>query len=211
MTQTIRPGVVSFALGFGHWATGADDITIDGVTTPLPRPFLVLATQNPIELEGTFPLPEAQLDRFLLRVGMGYPDAKDEDAIVLRFEAENPYETLQPVITAAELVTLSAKLPSILCEPAVRDYVVRVARATRDHQSVELGASPRATLALFRASRALAAIRGRDYVLPDDVQHLAPAVLGHRIMLSAQSRLRGRDTEALVREILDQLPVPVKD
>jgi MoxR-like ATPase len=186
-------------------------LTIDGVTTPLPRPFLVLATQNPIELEGTFPLPEAQLDRFLLRVGMGYPDAKDEDAIILRFEAENPFDTLQPVVTAAELVTLSAKLPSILCEPAVRDYVVRVARATRDHQSVELGASPRATLALFRASRALAAIRGRDYVLPDDVQHLAPAVLGHRIMLSAQSRLRGRDTEALVREILDQLPVPVKD
>jgi MoxR-like ATPase len=186
-------------------------LTIDGVTMPLPRPFLVLATQNPIELEGTFPLPEAQLDRFLLRVRMGYPDAKEEDEILLRFEAENPLDTLQPVVQAVELVKLSAQLPSVHCEPAIRDYIIRIVRATRDHQSVELGASPRATLALFRASRALAAVRGRGFVLPDDVQHLAPAVLGHRIMLAAQSRLRGRNTDALVREILDQIPVPVKD
>jgi MoxR-like ATPase len=186
-------------------------LTIDGVTMLLPRPFLVLATQNPIELEGTFPLPEAQLDRFLLRVRMGYPDAKEEDEILLRFEAENPLDTLQPVVQAAELTRLSAQLPSVHCEPAVRDYIIRIARATRDHQAVELGVSPRASLALFRASRALAAVRGRGFVLPDDVQHLAPAVLGHRIMLAAQSRLRGRNTEALVREILDQTPVPVKD
>ncbi|MBI5288515.1 MAG: MoxR family ATPase [Chloroflexi bacterium] len=186
-------------------------LTIDGVTTPLPRPFLVLATQNPIELEGTFPLPEAQLDRFLLRVRMGYPDAAEEDTILLRFEAENPLDSLQPVVQAEELVRLAALLPSVHCEPAVRDYIIRIARATRDHQSTELGASPRATLALFRASRALAAVRGRDFVLPDDVQHLAPSVLGHRIMLGAQSRLRGRDAESLVREVLDQVPVPVKD
>jgi len=186
-------------------------LTIDGVTTALPRPFLVLATQNPIELEGTFPLPEAQLDRFLLRVRMGYPDVSEEDTILLRFEAENPLDSLQPVVQAEELVRLAALLPSVHCEPAVRDYIIRIARATRDHQSTELGASPRATLALFRASRALAAVRGRDFVLPDDVQHLAPSVLGHRIMLGAQSRLRGRDAESLVREVLDQVPVPVKD
>jgi MoxR-like ATPase len=185
-------------------------LTIDGVTKSLPRPFLVLATQNPIELEGTFPLPEAQLDRFLLRVRMGYPDAAEEDAILLRFEAENPLDALQPVIEAPELTRLSALLPSVRCDASVRDYIVRLTRATRAHASVELGASPRATLALFRASRALAAIRGRDYVLPDDVKHLAPAVLGHRIMLSSQSRLRGRDAETLVRDLLDELPVPVE-
>ncbi len=186
-------------------------ISIDGVTKPLPRPFLVLATQNPIELEGTFPLPEAQLDRFLLRVRMGYPDAAEEDTILLRFEAENPLDTLQPVVQAAELSRLSALLPSVHCESAVRDYIVRIIRATRDHASVELGASPRASLALFRASRALAATRGRDFVLPDDVKALATPVLAHRIMLTGQSRLRGRSAEPLVREILETEPVPVKD
>ena len=186
-------------------------LTIDGVTTPLPRPFLVLATQNPIELEGTFPLPEAQLDRFLLRVSMGYPDAKEEDEILLRFEADNPLESLQPVVSAADLARLSASLPSVRVEPSVRDYVVRVVRATRGHQSVELGASPRSTLALFRAARALAAIKGREFVIPDDVKQLAPAVLSHRLILSAQSRLRGRDTKGLVSELLEQIPVPISD
>jgi MoxR-like ATPase len=185
-------------------------LTIDGVTMHLPQPFLVLATQNPIELEGTFPLPEAQLDRFLLRVRMGYPDAAGEDAILLRFEAENPLDTLQPAIDAAELVRLAKQLPLVLCDASVRDYIVRLSRATRAHAAVELGASPRATLALFRATRALAAVRGRDYVLPDDVKQLAPAVFGHRIMLSSQSRLRGRDAESLVRDLLDELPVPVE-
>jgi MoxR-like ATPase len=186
-------------------------LTIDGVTMPLPRPFLVLATENPIELEGTFPLPEAQLDRFLLRVRMGYPDAEEEDAILLRFEAENPLNTLEPVVDASELVRLAALLPSVRCDASVRDYIVRVVHATRAHAAVELGASPRATLALFRAARALAAVRGRDYVLPDDVKHLGSAILGHRIMLSAQSQLRGRDAESLVHELLDELPVPVEE
>jgi MoxR-like ATPase len=185
-------------------------LTIDGVTTRLPAPFLVLATQNPIELEGTFPLPEAQLDRFLLRVRMGYPDAAEEDAILLRFESENPLDALQPVIEAADLVRMGALTPSVHCEPSVRDYIVSITQATRAHAAVELGASPRATLALFRASRALAAVRGRDYVMPDDVKQLAPAVLGHRLMLSAQSRLRGRDAEGLVRELLEEIPVPVE-
>jgi MoxR-like ATPase len=124
--------------------------------------------------------------------------------------AENPLDALEPVIEAAELTRLAALLPSVHCDASVRDYIVRLAQATRAHASVELGASPRATLALFRASRALAAVRGRDYVLPDDVKQLAPAVLGHRIMLSSQSRLRGRDAESLVRDLLDELPVPVE-
>jgi MoxR-like ATPase len=185
-------------------------ITVDGVTMMLPAPFIVLATQNPIELEGTFPLPEAQLDRFLLRLRMGYPNEREEDAILLRFEAENPLDTLAPVIDAAGLTRMSAALPSVRCEPSVRAYITKVARATREHSAVELGASPRATLALFRASRALAALRGRDYIMPDDVKHLAVPVLSHRIMLSSQSRLRGRDAESLVRELLEEIPVPVE-
>ena len=185
-------------------------ITVDGATMPLPAPFAVLATQNPIELEGTFPLPEAQLDRFLLRLRMGYPDEREEDAILQRFAADNPLDALAPVIDAADLARMAAALPAVRCEASVRGYITRITRATRDHTAVELGASPRATLALFRAARALAAIRGRDYLLPDDVKQVAVPVLSHRIMLSSQSRLRGRDAESLVREVLDEQPVPVE-
>jgi MoxR-like ATPase len=185
-------------------------VTVDGATMPLPSPFIVLATQNPIELEGTFPLPEAQLDRFLLRIRMGYPDEREEDAILQRFEAENPLDALASVVDATELTRMSSALPSVRCEASVRGYVTRLARATREHSAVELGASPRATLALFRASRAFAAIRGRDYVLPDDVKHLAVPVLSHRITLSSQSRLRGRDAESLVGEVLEDTAVPVE-
>ena len=185
-------------------------LTVDGVTQALPSPFLVLATQNPIELEGTFPLPEAQLDRFFLRTRLGYPDAAEEDRIILRFEAENPLTSLEPVVDAAELVRLGTMLPAVHCEASVRDYIVRLTQATRAHDAVELGASPRASLALFRAARALAAVRGRDYVMPDDVKALAAPVLAHRITLGSQSRLRGRDAEGLVRELLDELPVPVE-
>ena len=191
-------------------AMDEQQITVDGVTQPLPAPFIVLATQNPVELEGTFPLPEAQLDRFLLRLRMGYPDAREEDAILQRFEAENPLDSLQAVVDAADLSRMASALPVVRCEASVRGYVASVARATREHSAVELGASPRATLALFRAARAFAAIHGRDYVMPDDVKRLAVSVLSHRITLSSQSRLRGRDSESLVREILDELPVPVE-
>ena len=185
-------------------------VTVDGETIALPAPFVVLATQNPIELEGTFPLPEAQLDRFLLRLRMGYPDEREEDAILLRFESESPLDGLQPVVESSELARMSAALPCVRCEVSVRGYITRIARATREHSAVELGASPRATLALFRASRAYAAIRGRDYILPDDVKLLAVPVLAHRLTLSSQSRLRGRDAESLVRELLDEIPVPVE-
>jgi MoxR-like ATPase len=185
-------------------------LTVDGVTSSLPRPFIVLATQNPIELEGTFPLPEAQLDRFLLRLRMGYPAEDEEDLILQRFEAANPLDTLAPVADAGDVAALAAALPLVHCEASVRGYISRIVRATREHPAAELGASPRASLALFRAARARAAIRSRDYVIPDDVQALAIPVLAHRITLSSQSRLRGRDAESLVQEVLDESPVPVE-
>ena len=186
-------------------------VTIDGETRQLPEPFLVLATQNPIELEGTFPLPEAQLDRFLLRLKVGYPTEVGEALMLRRFEGGSPLDKLQPVIAAAELVALSATLPSVHVEDAVVEYVVRLCRATREHVAFDLGASPRAALALFRASRALAAMAGRDYVRPDDVKRLAQPVLAHRLVLSSQTRLRGRATEDVLDEILHEVAVPVVD
>lgn len=185
-------------------------VTIDGVPHALPRPFLVLATQNPVELEGTFPLPEAQVDRFMLRVAIGYPSQTDENTILERFRAADPLPTLQAVTTPEEIQSLQATRQQIRVEESVRDYVVRVARATREHNEVELGASPRATLALYAASQAWAGIHGRDYVLPDDVKELAPHVLTHRLMVSPQAQLRGRTPEQLVADIVEAVPVPVE-
>ncbi len=186
-------------------------MTIDGTTMGLPQPFLVLATQNPIELEGTFPLPEAQLDRFLMRLRLGYPNEQEEEAILYRFEAANPLDDIEPVLQAAEVIELGRALASVNCESIVRRYLVQLVRATRNDTAFELGASPRASLALFRAARALAAIRGRDYVIPDDVKYLAPYVLPHRLILGTQARLRGRDAEGVIREIIDTMPVPVEE
>ncbi|MPZ48500.1 MAG: AAA domain-containing protein [Dehalococcoidia bacterium] len=185
-------------------------VTVEGVTLPLPAPFLVIATQNPIELEGTFPLPEAQLDRFFMRIKLGYPSEADEDAILLRFEEGSPLTELEPVVTAEELTRLSRLVSQVYCEPSIRRYVVQVVQATRRHASYDLGASPRGSLSLFRGARALAAIRGRDYVLPDDVKFLAPYVLAHRAILSSQSRLRGRDAEGVLQEALESVPVPIE-
>jgi MoxR-like ATPase len=170
----------------------------------------VLGTQNPIELEGTFPLPEAQLDRFLLRLKLGYPSEDEEDAILARFAADRPLDDLQPTVSAAELLELAASLERMYLDADVRRYVVRVVQATRAHPAFELGASPRASLALMRASRAWAAIQGRNYVLPDDVKHLAPHVLSHRLLLSPQARIRGRTVEAVVEESVESVPVPVE-
>jgi MoxR-like ATPase len=186
-------------------------LTIEGETIKLPQPFLVLATQNPIELEGTFPLPEAQLDRFLIRIGLGYPSEEDEDEILIRFEKQNPLETLSPVINASQLSALSDEVASVHCEPAVRRYIVQLVQATRVHPAFDLGASPRASLALFRTSRALAAIRGRDYVEPDDIKFLAPFVIAHRLILSSQTRLRNRDVNAVLKEIIETVAVPVEN
>ena len=185
--------------------------TIDGVTRELPQPFIVLATQNPVELEGTFPLPEAQLDRFLVRLRMGYPDEAGEIELLRRFQERSPLDELEPVVSAAELVDLSARLPLIHVEDGVARYVVQLCRATRQHPAFDLGASPRASLALFETARAAAAIDGRDYVRPDDVKRLAQPVLAHRLMLSSQTRLRGRTTDDVLDEILRELPVPIVD
>ena len=185
-------------------------ITVEGVTTKLPRPFLVMATQNPVELEGTFPLPEAQLDRFLVRLKLGYPDEDGEDEILSRFESASPLDSLVPVVEADELVKLADALTHLHVEPAVRRYAVRIVRETRNDPAFELGASPRASLALFRSARAHAAISGRDYVLPDDVKRMAPHVLPHRLILSTQARLRGRDADEVLAEILERVPVPIE-
>jgi MoxR-like ATPase len=185
-------------------------VTIDIDTAPLPRPFMVLATQNPIELEGTFPLPEAQLDRFLIKLALGYPGEHDERAILRRFREESPLDSLEPAATADDVLRAQRAVRKVFISPAVEDYILQVVRATRQHDTVELGASPRATLALYRTSQALAAIHGRGFVLPDDVKRLALPVLSHRIILSTRTRLRGRDNGAIVKEVVDSVPVPVE-
>lgn len=184
--------------------------TVDIVTHPLPRPFLVLATQNPIELEGTFPLPEAQLDRFLMKIGLGYPDETEENEIILRFEQVDPLEDLPEVIDPETIMAMQANVRAIRVETSVRNYIVNVCRTTRSHPDIELGASPRATMALYHTCQALAAIRGREFVLPDDVKILSPYVLTHRLIIDAQTRLRGRKPEDIVRDIVNSVPVPVE-
>jgi MoxR-like ATPase len=186
-------------------------VTVDGVTHPQPRPFLVLATQNPIELEGTFPLPEAQIDRFLLRVEIGYPSEVEENNILDRFRADDPLEEVEAVTTPEEILRLQEQRKDIRVEESIRNYIVKVARATREHVEIELGASPRATLALYQTAQAWAGIQGRDYVLPDDVKFMAPHVLTHRLMISPQAQLRGRRPEEMVADIVDSVPVPVED
>jgi len=186
-------------------------VTVDGETRPLPRPFLVMATQNPIELEGTFPLPEAQLDRFLLKLPVGYPTADQEREILRRFRLGSPLDELSPVVEVDELIAMQRLSRTVRVAPPLEEYLVEVVRATRAHPAVELGASPRGSLALYRSAQALAAIEGRAYVLPDDVKRLAPAVLGHRLILAAGARLRGRHLDELLAEIVATVPVPVED
>ncbi len=185
-------------------------VTVDIETKPLPRPFLVLATQNPIELEGTFPLPEAQVDRFLMKLAIGYPSEEEENDILLRFEREDPLETLEAVVEPATVQEMQRQVRLIKVENSVREYIVKVVRATREHEEVDLGASPRGSMALYHTSQALAAIRGRSFVIPDDVKFLAPHVLTHRIMISPQTRLRGRRPDQVVSEIVNTVPVPVE-
>jgi MoxR-like ATPase len=188
---------------------GEHQITEDGESRPLPRPFLVLATQNPIEYEGTFPLPEAQLDRFMMRISLGYPSRGDEITILASQLQAHPIEEIGQVITADELQTLQQQIRSVYVDrPLVMQYIVDVATATREHQEVYLGASPRGSLALVVASQARAALHGRDYVIPDDVKALGPATLAHRLIVSPAARIRNVDTRLIVQEILDIVPVP---
>jgi MoxR-like ATPase len=181
------------------------------VTRQQPRPFLVLATQNPIELEGTFPLPEAQVDRFLMRLEMGYPDAEEERAILRRFRETDPLEMLAPVVSAAQLGQTIPSCRRVFVHELIEDYIIALVRASRGSEDFSLGASPRGTMALYRTCQALAAVRGRDYVLPDDVQYLAPFVLVHRLIPSAQTRLRGRSVRALFEALVTEVPVPVEE
>jgi MoxR-like ATPase len=185
-------------------------VTVDGVSRPLPRPFLVLATQNPIELEGTFPLPEAQVDRFLLRLQLGYPTAEQEGQILERFGGAEPLVELKPVSSPEEILALQAQRAAVRVDSSLRDYLVAIVQATRRHAEVELGASPRAALALYQASQAAAAIQGRGFVLPDDIKHMAPHVLTHRLILAPHAHLRGRESVQLIEDILAEIPVPVE-
>ncbi|NLE74527.1 MAG: MoxR family ATPase [Actinobacteria bacterium] len=185
-------------------------ITVDVETVPLPGPFMLMATQNPVELEGTFPLPEAQLDRFLFRLRMGYPTFEQEGEILSRFQEEDPLPGLSPVAEADELIVLQDLCRRVYVAPTVRDYIVALVRGTREDVDVRLGASPRASLGLQRAAQSLAAVRGRAYILPDDVKYVATPVLAHRLIVKTEARLRGRVAEAVVEELLSSVPVPVE-
>jgi MoxR-like ATPase len=184
--------------------------TVDIATHHLPRPFLVMATQNPIELEGTFPLPEAQLDRFLMKIGLGYPSESEENNILVRFEKSDPLEGLDSVVDPQAILAMQASVRLIRVETSVRNYIVNVCRATRSHLDIDLGASPRATMALYRTCQALAAIRGRNYVLPDDVKTMAPYVLTHRLIIGAKTRLRGRQPADIIKDVVNTVAVPVE-
>jgi len=185
-------------------------VTAEGETKPLPRPFLLLATQNPIELEGTFPLPEAQLDRFLLKISMGYPTPEDDRIILSRFRESDPLEELAPVVIADELLQMQAKTHQVHIAVDIEDYIIRLIHATREHTILQLGASPRAMIALYHTAQALAALRGRAFVIPDDVKYMAPFVLVHRLIPRAESHLRGQTAGEALGEILDSVPVPVE-
>jgi MoxR-like ATPase len=186
-------------------------VTVDGVTRYVPRPFMVLATQNPIDLEGTFPLPEAQIDRFLMRLEMGYPDEEEEQAILRRFRVSDPLETLEPVVSGDDVREVAPLCREVFVHELIERYIIALARVSRESEDFSLGVSPRGTLALYRTSQALAAVRGRDYVVPDDVQYLAPFTLLHRLIPSAQTRLRGRSVKTLFEDVIAQVPVPVEE
>jgi MoxR-like ATPase len=185
--------------------------TVDGITHPLPRPFMVLATQNPIEYEGTFPLPEAQLDRFLLRIRLGYPGLNDEIKILELQQLRHPIEDLEMVVSLDELVRMQEAVKSVYVAPLVKRYAVELARSTRANNDVYLGSSPRGSLGLFRSGQALAAIHGRDFVLPDDIKAIAEFVLAHRIVVNPSARLREITATLIVQETLRSMPVPGGD
>jgi MoxR-like ATPase len=186
-------------------------ITVDRETLPLPRPFMLMATQNPVELAGTFPLPEAQLDRFMIQVGIGYPSQEEEGAVLTRFKEDNPLDTLQAVTSGDELLGLQRQCRRVYVDPSVRDYIVSLVRATREHEDVRLGASPRASLSLHRAAQAMAAVQGRTHVLPDDIKRLAVPALAHRLIIRTEARLHDRSAERIVTDIVNTVPVPAEE
>ncbi len=180
-------------------------VTMDGVRHPLPEPFLVLATQNPIEFEGTFPLPEAQLDRFLMRISLGYPDSSDELRMLHNLRHQHPIETIQQVVDGRELLKLHTVVSDVHLDPSLERYLLSIVQATRTHPELSLGASPRGSLALYKAAQAYAALQGRNYVIPDDIKALAPLTLAHRLLVRPESELRGRSALTILKEILQQV------
>ncbi|OUQ89928.1 AAA family ATPase [Brevibacillus brevis] len=184
-------------------------VTIDGATYRLEEPFFVMATQNPLEYEGTFPLPEAQLDRFIMQVSLGYPTVEEEMRMLSRFSAANPLEELQPVMTTVELAELQRQVSAIKVSEGIKEYIVRLCHRTREHHHIYLGVSPRGSLALFRAVQALAFVRGRDYVIPDDVKELVPVVFAHRMIVKPEARLEGATVDRVLAMILSETRVPV--
>jgi MoxR-like ATPase len=190
-------------------AMGERQVSVDGKSRPLPRPFLVMATQNPIEYEGTFPLPEAQLDRFMLKIQLGYPDPADERKMVRSQQIHHPIENLPAVSSPEELVNFQDSIGRVHLEDSLLDYIIKLVGATRHHRELSLGASPRSTLALTRCAQARAALLGRDYVLPDDIKIMAVPVMAHRIIVKSESILRGRQAESILGELLNTVPVPV--
>ena len=190
-------------------AMGEGQVTVDGITYPLPKPFLVMATQNPIEFEGTFPLPEAQLDRFLLRLSLGYPAPKDEDNMLLMQQLAHPIESLSEAIEGNQIESLQSKVREVQVAASVRRYILNLVNATRTHPALGLGASPRGSLALFRTAQARAALDGRDFALPDDVKSIAVACLAHRMVVNPESAMGGETTETVVKELLKQVEVPI--
>lgn len=186
-------------------------VTVDGITYPLPKPFMVLATQNPVEYEGTFPLPEAQLDRFMLKIDMGYPTHSEEKEILNRLKRQHPIESLESIVEPEDVQALKSGVWDVHVDETVVDYIIRLVNATRNHHDILLGGSPRATLALFKTAQALAAIHGRDHVLPDDVKILTIPVLSHRLMLRPESELRGNTSEDLIKRIIENTPLNLRD
>jgi len=190
---------------------GERQVTVDGLTRILPRPFLVLATQNPVEYEGTFPLPEAQLDRFLFKIHLGYLSAAQEGAMLLNLGGRHPIESLQRQMADVTIPQLAEKVWEVHVDESLRNYIIALIQATRGHTELALGASPRGTLGLYRAAQARAAVKGRDYVEPDDIQILAPLALPHRCIVRPESQLRGRTAEAIIAEILEKTPLDLGD
>jgi MoxR-like ATPase len=190
-------------------AMGEGQVTVDGVTRVLERPFFVMATQNPIEYEGTFPLPEAQLDRFFMKLSLGYLDPQSEGQMLLNLGREHPIEKLQAVVDGHQIPELARQVWEVHVDDTVRDYIVRIVFATRDNKDLILGASPRGSHALYRGSQAYAALNGRDYILPDDVKLLVPAVLQHRCLLHPESALRGTTVSKILDTILDEVPLDI--
>lgn len=185
-------------------------VTIDGHTFPLPRPFLVMATQNPIEYEGTYPLPEAQLDRFLLKIHMGYPSFAEEMEVLSRVQEELPIQELTPVITLDELLSMQKEVKGVFVDDTIKQYIISIVTRTRNHPQIYLGVSPRGSIALMQASKSYAYIQGRDFVLPDDIQFLAPFVFAHRMILQSQARYDGVNAEEIISSILSDTKVPIQ-